>query len=352
LGMMCRILEYSADDARINEAFEEAMILARHEEQTLDTVRIWQNRKTVVLSSDGDARASLDEDACKNNGVVIVRRASSGRVMYQDQGTLNLTYVIDQKSFFPDTDSLTEVHKRLWKPAADVISKLSADVEVPAYGKDLIIDSGRVAQAWIRFYHNLMLFQLSINVHANLGALKYVLKHEDRYTNLRRELSNSLGMDDIKRALIDSTARQFGVSFQEQNPSPAEKRLAGRLFEVKYSKDDWNFAGKAPLSLRDVLVEVYVAYPPTRSCREIIENIRSATRDLEDRVELRIWMRGKGLDGKGSPPGVPMSSALIDASKKSIIPAIIINGEIAFSRHVASAEDLRDKILQTLGRKV
>jgi hypothetical protein len=27
---MCHIVEYSADDARINEPFEEAMLLARH----------------------------------------------------------------------------------------------------------------------------------------------------------------------------------------------------------------------------------------------------------------------------------------------------------------------------------
>lgn len=351
MEMMCRIVEHSADDARINEAFEEAMLLARHEEQTLDTVRIWQNRKTVVLASDADVRSSVNEDACKSNEVTIVRRASAaGKTTYQDQGTLNLTYVIDQKGVFPDTDSLTEVHRRLWKPAADMISRLNVDVEVPAYGKDLVIDGGTIAQAWIRFYHNLMLFQLSINVHANLDALNCVLKHEGRYTTLRRELSNNVEMDDIERALIDSIAKQLGVSFQEQNPSPAEKRLAERLFEVKYSKDDWNFSAKTPLSLKDVLVEVYVAYPPTRSCREIIENIGSATRDLENRVEIRIWMRGKGLDGKGSPPGVPMSSALIDTSKKSIIPAIIINGQIAFSRHVASAEDVRNKILRTLGR--
>jgi lipoate-protein ligase A len=350
LVMICRIVKYSADDARINEAFEEAMLLARHEEQTLDTVRIWQNPKAVVLSNDEDSRASLDEDACKSNEVTIVRRGSSGKTMYHDQGILNLTYVIDQKRFFPDTDSLVEVYERLWKPAADVVSKLSGDVKVPAYGKDLVINERTVAQAWIKFYHNLILFQLSISVDANQDALDCVLKHGARYTSLRRELTNSIGIDDVGRTLIDKIAIQFGVSFEEQNPSPAEKRLAERLFEVKYSKDDWNLAGKAPLSLKDALMEVYVAYPPTTSCREIIENIQSATRGLEDRVETRIWMRGRGLDGKGKPPGVPMSAALMDASKKSIIPAIIINGQIAFSRHVASAEDVRSKILQTLGR--
>lgn len=132
--------------------------------------------------------------------------------------------------------------------------------------------------------------------------------------------------------------------------SPLEKKLAERLHEIKYSRHDWNFEGKAPPSLKDVLIEVYVAYPPTKSCKEIIETVQSAMSNLKDKVELRIWMRGKGLDGSGSPPDVPMSLALMEAVKRSIVPAVIINGQLAFSEDVPSAEGVENKILQALGR--
>jgi lipoate-protein ligase A len=335
----------------MNEAIEEAILLARHEGQPLDTVHIWQNGKAVILASNADARTSVDVDSCKSNEVAIVRRAAPlGRTTYQDEGTLNLTYVIDQKRFFPDTDSLTEVYRRLWNPAVDVMSSLGVAVEVPEYAASLVVEGRAIADAWVRFYYNLMFLQLSINVQTDLNALGRALKQGARFTTLSREVNRTVGIEDVQRALIQSIARHFGVTFQEETPSPVEKKLAERLREIKYSRHDWNFEGKAPLSLKDVLIEVYVAYPPTRSCREIIETVQSAMSDLRDNVELRIWMRGKGLDGHGSPPGVPMSIALTEAAKKSIVPAVVVNGELAFSRDVPSAEHVERKIMQALGR--
>jgi lipoate-protein ligase A len=348
--MICRILRHSSPDARMNEAIEEAILLARHEGQPLDTIHIWQNGKAAILASNADARSSVDEDACKSNEVAIVRRAASGRATYQDEGTLNLTYVIDQKQFFPDTDSLTEAYRRLWRPAVDVMSSLGVVVEVPEYAAGLEVEGRKIADAWVRFYYNLMFLQLSINVQTDLIALGRALKQGARFTTPSRELNRIVEIEDVQSALIQSIAKWFGVTFQEEIPSPLEKKLAERLHEIKYSRRDWNFEGKAPLSIKDVLIEVYVAYPPTRSCRQIIENVRSATRDLKDRVEIRIWMRGKGLDGHGLPPDVPMSTALIEAAKKAIVPLVILNGQLAFLRDVPSAEDVQDKILQALER--
>jgi len=348
--MICRILRHSSPDARMNEAIEEAILLARHEGQPLDTVHIWQNGKAVILANNADARTSVDEDACKSNEVAIVRRAASGRTTYQDERTLNLTYVIDQKRFFPGTESLTEAFRRLWKPVVEVISGLGPAVEVPEYAAGLEVEGRKIADAWIRFYYNLMFLQLSINVQTDLNAVGRALKQGARFTTLSREVNRIVEIEDVQSALIQSIAKLFGVTFQEETPSPLEKKLAERIHDIKYSRHAWNFEGKAPLSLKDVLIEVYVAYPPTRSCRQIIENVRSATRDLEDRVEIRIWMRGKGLDGHGLPPDVPMSIALIEAAKKAIVPLVIVNGQLAFIRDVPSAEDVERNILQALER--
>jgi lipoate-protein ligase A len=349
--MICRILRHSSPDVRRNEAIEEAILLARHEGQPLDTAHIWQNGKAVILASNADLRTSVDEAACKSNEVAIVRRAAPlGRTTYQDEGTLNLTYVIDQKRFFPDTDSLTEAYRRLSKPVVEVISGLGASVEVPEYAASLVVEGRTIADAWVRFYYNLMFLQLSINVHTDLNAQGRALKQGTRFTTLSREVNRIVEIENVQSALIQSIAKQFGVTFQEENSSPLERKLAERLCEIKYSRHDWNFEGKAPLSLKDVLIEVYVAYPPTRSCREIIETVQSAMRDLRDNVELRIWMRGKGLDGHGPPPGVPMSIALTEAAKQAIVPAVVVDGELAFSRDVPSAEDVEGKILQALER--
>lgn len=349
--MICRIVRDSVEDPRMNEALEEAMLLARHEGQPLDTFRVWKNRKAVVLAGNELIRL-IDQGICSANEIPIVRRESSGTTMYQDEGVLNMTCTVNQKAFFPDTGDLRQIHTRLWEPVVDGISRWAAHAKPPRYGDDLTIDGEKLCQGWIRFYHDLVLFQLSVNVDADLGVMNAVLRGQRNFTTLARRVSKTVEVDNVEKCLIDAVARRFEVEFLEQDFSPLEKSLAHRLYEIKYSREEWNLERKAPLSLKDALVEVYVAYPPTESCRQIVDNIRTAVADLTDAVEVRIWMRGKGLEGKGHPPGVEMSPALIEASKKSIIPAVIINGQMAFSRNVPTGKEVRDKILQTLGRQV
>lgn len=334
----------------MNEAFEEAILLARHGGESLDTFRVWRNRKAVVLAGN-EPTQSIDRDICIADGIPIVRRESSGTTMYQDEGVLNMTCALNQRLVFPDTDDLRLIHTRLWEPVVDGISQWGAYAKPPRYGDDLTIDGMKLCQGWIRFYHDLVLFQLSVNVDADLRVMNTVLRGQRNFTTLARRLSKTVEVDNVEKCLIDAVARRFEIEFVDQDFSPLEKSLAHRLYEIKYSRDEWNLERKAPLSLKDALVEVYVAYPPTESCRQIVDNIRTAVADLTDAVEVRIWMRAKGLEGKGHPPGVEMSPALIEASKKSIIPAVIINGQMTFSRNVPTSKEVRDRILQILGRQ-
>ena len=347
--MLYRLIRYSSCEAGRNEALEEGMLLARHQGQSLDTVRIWWNKRAVILGGGADLKVSVDEEVCKKNGVAVVRRASFGRETYQDQGTLNLTYVIDHKKLLPETEDLTELYKRLYKPVVDLLSGFGLNGKMHGYGEGLVVDHAMVSDAWLNFYYNLLSFQLSINVSTDLELSSRVLRHEKRFTSLSKELKRKLAIKDVERRLIGSVAKRFEMEFREEQISKLEEELAERLHAVKYSRSDWNVNRMAPLSIKDVLVEVYVAYPPTTSCREIIKHVRSATEDLQDRVEVRIWMRGKGLDGRGSPLGVPWSAGLMEAAKRSIVPAIVIKGEIAFSRHVPSSDDFHSRVVRALG---
>jgi len=343
---ICRIVNHSESNAKMNEAYEEATLLARHQEQPMDTIRVWQNESAVLLGNSGEMEISVIEDRCKLSNVTIVRRASSGKTIYQDQGTLNLTYVINQKNLFTETENLTEMYRQLCEPVAHGISRFGVKTEVADYGQSISSQGKRLCNTYVNFYYDLILFALSININTNLNVLRQVLKQEDDSTTLGAVLGRTVSIEDASKTLLNTIAEHFGLTVENQNFTLSEEELAKRLYEKKYSKDEWTIHGISPLSLRDVLVDLYVAYPPTRSCKEIIENVKSAITEFRDKVELRIWMHGKGLDGQRCPPGVTMTGGLIRASKESIIPAVIINGEIVFSRDVPSKEDLRNKILQ------
>lgn len=348
--MICRIISHSESDAKMNEAFEEAVLLARHDEQGIDTIRVWQNERAVILSNNADIRLSVDENRCRLNNVAIVRRASSGKTMYQDRGTLNLTYFIKQSNFFSDTNNLTEIYKRLCQPVAQGISTLGAEAKVDDYGQGIIANGKRLSDASVNFYYDLVLFGLSLNINTDLEILRQVLKQEDEVTTLTKVLGRTVSVESALEEVLNAITQHFKLTIEKQDFSASEKQLAKTLYNLKYSRDEWTVDRNAPLSLREVLVDLYVAYPPTRNCREIIGNVESAIADIKDKVELRIWMHGKGLNGQGCPPGVAMPKGLTKAAKESTIPAVIINGEIVFSRVVPSKEDLRRRILQGIKR--
>jgi lipoate-protein ligase A len=349
LKMAWRLLRYSVSDVKMNEAFEEAMLQAIRGENPSDTLRVWRNVKAVVLGGSVDVEASVNLEACESLGVPVVRSSSSLKTVYQDEGTLNLTYLVDQRRLFPGLESLIEVYRTLYSPISNILAKLGLNVKLDENAQGMYIGDGRVSEAGASFYYDWILFRISLNVETNLSEAARVLKKASSATTLAKELNKEVDVAEVEEALIEGVAAQLGVELQPGDVTSIERELAEKLYEVKYSRESWNLHMKAPLTLKDVLVDVYVAYPPTRSCLNLIRNVKSALNGLMDRVEFRVWMRGKGLDGRGVPPGVVMPGGLVRASKESIIPAVIINGEISFSRDVPSTEELRMKVLQAMG---
>ncbi|MEM2901944.1 MAG: hypothetical protein QXO32_04365 [Candidatus Bathyarchaeia archaeon] len=344
-----RLLRYSVADVKANEAFEEAMLQATRGESPSNTLRVWRSGKAAVVGSSVDVEASVNLEACRSLGVPIVRSPSSLRTVYQDQGTLNLTYLVDQRRLFPGLESLIEVYRRLYSPLVKALAGLGLDVMLGESAQTMLVGDRRVSEAGACFYYDWILFRVSLNVETDLSTAARVLKKPPPATTVGGELGGKVDVVEVERALIEGISTQLEVKLQTGQPTPAELKLAEKLLEAKYSKDDWNLHMKAPLTLKDVLVDVYVAYPPTRSCVQLVKNVKSALEGFMDRVELRVWMRGKGLEGKGVPPGVVMPGGLIRASKESIIPAVIINGEISFSRDVPSMDELKSKVLQAMG---
>lgn len=93
--------------------------------------------------------------------------------------------------------------------------------------------------------------------------------------------------------------------------------------------------------MEKTLVEVYVAYPPTSKCRELVRLINEATADLQDRVKVVVWSGKTAL-----PPDVKeISRGFKWAIKLHITPAVIVNGDVKFGRSIPQPSELRKAIL-------
>lgn len=107
---------------------------------------------------------------------------------------------------------------------------------------------------------------------------------------------------------------------------------------------------KRVFSEKDILIEAYVAYPPTSLCKQVIKIIEEVADEFKDKTEVRIWMKGYGVKTKKGEniSRMTFTPGLQKASKESIIPAIIINGKLVFGRSIPSKEELRNFIIKEL----
>jgi lipoate-protein ligase A len=349
-----RLLDYSSADPKMDLAINEAIFRSRRENLTPNTLRLWQGPATGVIGSSG---GSVNHKECRKRGVEVVRALSvTADLLYIDTGSLNFA-VTANTAFFNtraiDYPPILSDYYILNAAIAEGLRKFSENVEANPEGTQI---NGRKI-SWIlpKWFYDFLLFQVTLLINTDLEVYRKLIRTDrsltemPKITSLSRQLRKDIPLDEVKRALIEGFEKKLGIVFKtEEELTKDEQKAAKALLKAKYGLDKWNMHGIEPflIGMGKTSLEVFVAYPPTPMCRQLIELVKDVTSDLQDDVTVRVWMRGKGSNQHGVYP--EMSPALINAEKCSRIPAIIINGELKFDRAIPSRECLRSAVLAAL----
>jgi len=350
-----RLLNYVSRDLKMNLAINEAVFRSRRMNLTPNTLRLWRSRKAVVLADGASYKDDIDHEACQKNGVEIVRAvAVNPKVSYHDEGSLNFTLALDVsplKGLVKDYQPVLSEYWIINEAIACGLKHFSANIKTDHEGN--FINGKKISEGLPVWFHNYLLFQGVIHVNTDLNIYQQAVKTykhsiQEQITSLSRELGKEVKMEEVEKAILQSVEETFAMELKQQPPIEAEVKVAEKLRRIKYDSDKWIIYGHEPflIGMGKTAVEVFVAYPPTSMCRRLIELVKDAVSDLQDEVEVMVWMRGKGIHQHGPYPEI--SQALVSAQKQSVIPAIIINGELKFHGSIPSKEDLRKAIVDAL----
>jgi len=350
-----RLLDYSSKDPKMDWAVNEAIFRSRRVGLTPDTLRLWQGPNTVVLSAHSSYEGDIKHEACRKYDVGIVRATSTtGDIFYYDMGSLNFTFAVDTSYFkhlIKNYQPVLSEYEVINESIAKGLHRFGVNSKADAYG--VYIDDRRISEAMPLWFYDFLLFQGTLHINTNLNLYEEVIRtrHFEKkvaLTSLSRELGKDVPMDEAKKALLQGIKERLNVNFVEHSLTDDEQNLAQKLYRIKYGLNKWNVDAKEPflIGMGKTAVEVFVAYPPTSMCRKLMDIVKSVTLDLEGKVEVMIWMRGRGIQQHGPRP--EMSNALRDAEKRHVIPAVIINGELKFQGFIPSRENLRKAILDAL----
>jgi lipoate-protein ligase A len=263
--MVWRLLDYSSDDPFMNLAMEESILRGRVEGESPDTLRLWQHPRVVSLGCFQNPEEEVDIEACRELGVIVIRRLSPGGALYIDEGSIQYSLTFDQNALCL-SGPVEESYGVLSSGVIEALNSMGVKAEFQPLN-DLAVGGRKISGAsQSRMYHAI-LHHGTISINTRLPILEQVLKPsevklkgkgfgnlKERITTASSEIGRNVLMNDFKAELIKGFKRTLGIQFTAGVPSPWEIDMASDLCVKKYRSLEWIYEETKPS------LEVYSSY--------------------------------------------------------------------------------------------
>ena len=244
-------------EPRVNLARDEA--LARCADGS-PTLRLWRSDRSVVLGRSQLAEAEVDARACRDLGVVVLRRFTGGGAVYHDPGNLNVTLVVDPEHPLvrarPGHGLLPRLYGAVLEPLVAAMRRIG--VTAVANDRGIWIGKRKVSGAAAWLGPRAALVHATLLVDADLRALERVLAgpgapDDPRWqrTRSRRAPVTSLALEGILPPDAAAIETAIVTAFTGGRTAPGsltteERTMADRLFVQRYAHPAWHATGETP----------------------------------------------------------------------------------------------------------
>lgn len=236
--MQWRLLQDNETLPKLNLAREEAILKARQQSISKDTLRLWHNSKSVIVGCFSHAESEVNLDECERRDVQVVRRTSGGGAVYHDLGNLNFSAIFNTL-----TSRISEDIFRVYKifSNAVVVGLSTVGVKAEFHPPNSILAHGnKISGLAIHKVFNACLIHGTLLVNADLRTLHQVLRNvKDNVTNVL-EMYPHLTMGEIEMAVMRGFRNSFEMEFVNGELTESEIQETNELLRLKYGNDLWN----------------------------------------------------------------------------------------------------------------
>ena len=215
---------------------------------------LWQNKNTIVVGKFQNTAEEINQPFVDAQGIRVVRRLSGGGAVYHDDGNLNFTFIVSQKSN-PDFNFHLFV-----VPVLKALEELGVKAEFNGRN-DLTIDGKKFSGNSQYARRGLLMHHGCIMLDSDLEKVKDALRVKEakfeskatksvrsRVTTINEHAPNKISMADFKEAL---KRQAFAENDMQEYVLTEEDRAAiQKLRDEKYATWDWNYGFYPSYSIR------------------------------------------------------------------------------------------------------
>lgn len=262
-----RLIVMPCADGPTNMAIDEALLTSFDHVVSQPVLRIYGwNPPALSVGRFQDVTVTVDDKACRRNGVPVVRRVTGGgAIFHADELTYSIVCTPDQippaasvkDSFRVLTGFLIEFYRALGlnaRYAADVCDPdVTLGVRTPfcfagRESFDIMIAERKIGGNAQRRYRNIIFQHGSIPiVNRSRDGLQYMHDRSecqaDKTTSLV-ELGVVMDRSDLIERLSRAFQLQMGVALQSSALTCVEEETMRVLLEKRYTCDQWNLKGE------------------------------------------------------------------------------------------------------------
>ncbi len=249
-----RFIDLSTHDAYTNMAIDEAIMLALQDTRVPPTMRLyrWQPSAVSIGTFQG-MTAEVNVEACKREGIDIVRRITGGGAVYHDyDGEITYSIILPRGHRLAPADIQksyeTICNGIIWGLHRLGIKAHFAPINDVVVANRKISGNAQTRRHSCLLQHGTVLVSLDVEkmfsvlrVSAEKVSDKAISDVKQRVTSIKDVLGRSVSFSEVRNALKAGFEEALEIELVPGSLTPAEMANVERLVREKYKTDEWNF---------------------------------------------------------------------------------------------------------------
>ncbi len=253
-----RFLHTKSFNLSYNLALEHAIMELHEKSDYAITIRIWQNKQSVIIGRGQHLIEEVNQEYCEENNIEINRRISGGGAVFQDEGNWNISLFVNTEDIpIKEKDDIQKLETFFTKIIVRSLEDMGIN-DLQIENKTNILHEGKkISGAACYKKGNNILHHATLLVNTNLTDLNNSLiarlqRPTDRRTSKYRPTKNldNFNVYQWLKKLIEIISLEFSISIYTETISKEEQKLSLELMKIMYQESSWIKEGRKKLIKR------------------------------------------------------------------------------------------------------